>query len=384
MSTFANLGIPDLPERAFRRGASGRILPQGGKGSAPKAPNYESLAREQSQAQLQLAREAAQANRVNQVTPYGSLTWSNNRTFDQSGYDRAMQAYTQAMQAYGSSPSQPTGRAGAVWNDSFYDPGSSTTSSLNGSAGASRGPGPVAPNINDFYTGGDQWTQSMQFSPEIQKLYANVLQQMGTPFDLSSLPQAGSAYDPNLATNNATELLMERLNPELDRQYESLRAQMANQGIAQGSNAYSRELSRFGEQRNDAANQAALAGIGLGMQQQGLTFNQMNQLRNQAMQEQSYVRGLPLSEFNALLGGSSSMQFPGYAQQATTGAPDLVGAAGNTYKGDLGAYNAGQMQRQGMMGGLSQIGGAAGSYFGGPLGGLLGRVGGGLLGGLFG
>ena len=25
------LGIPDLPERAFRRGASGRILPQGGK-----------------------------------------------------------------------------------------------------------------------------------------------------------------------------------------------------------------------------------------------------------------------------------------------------------------------------------------------------------------
>ncbi|KDC22992.1 hypothetical protein AZ20_4205 [Bordetella bronchiseptica E014] len=333
---------------------------------------------------MQLAREAAQANRVNQVTPYGSLTWSNNRTFDQSGYDRAMQAYTQAMQAYGSSPSQPTGRASAVWNDSFYDPGSSTTSSLNGFAGSSRGPGPVAPNINDFYTGGDQWTQSMQFSPEIQKLYAGVLERMGTPFDLSDLPQAGSAYDPNLATNNATELLMERLNPELDRQYESLRAQMANQGIAQGSNAYSRELSRFGQQRNDAANQAALAGIGLGMQQQGLTFNQMNQLRNQAMQEQSYVRGLPLSEFNALLGGSSSMQFPGYAQQATTAAPDLMGAASSTYKGDLGAYNAGQMQRQGMMGGLSQIGGAAGSYFGGPLGGLLGRVGGGLLGGLFG
>ncbi|WP_152553783.1 hypothetical protein [Bordetella bronchiseptica] len=357
MSTFANLGIPDLPERAFRRGASGRILPQGGKGSAPKAPNYESLAREQSQAQLQLAREAAQANRVNQVTPYGSLTWSNNRTFDQAGYDRAMQAYTQAMQAYGSSPSQPTGRASAVWNDSFYDPGSSTTSSLNRATGSSRGAAPAAPNINDFYTGGDQWTQSMQFSPEIQKLYANVLQQMGTPFDLSSLPQAGSAYDPNLATNNATELLMERINPELDRQYESLRAQMANQGIAQGSNAYSRELSRFGQQRNDAEKQAALTGIGLGMQQQGLTFNQMNHLRNQALQEQSYVRGLPLSEFNALLGGSSSMQFPGYAQQATTGAPDLVGAADSGYQAQMGAYNARNAQSSGMLGGLFGIGG---------------------------
>ena len=198
-----------------------------------------------------------------------------------------------------------------MWNDSFYDPGSSTTSSLNGSAGGIARPGTCRPEYQRFLHRRGSVDAEHAVLPGDPEAVCECLAADGHAFDLSSLPQAGSAYDPNLATNNATELLMERLNPELDRQYESLRAQMANQGIAQGSNAYSQELSRFGEQRNDAANQAALAGIGLGMQQQGLTFNQMNQLRNQAMQEQSYVRGLPLSEFNALLGGSSSMQFRG-------------------------------------------------------------------------
>src|SRR5699024_4853787 len=60
----------------------------------------------------------------------------------------------------------------------------------------------------------------------------------GTALDPSSLPEMGSVYDPNLHTNNATELLMERINPQLDRQREALRAQLANQGIAQGSSAY--------------------------------------------------------------------------------------------------------------------------------------------------
>src|SRR5690606_9456713 len=105
-----------------------------------------------------------------------------------------------------------------------------------------------------------------------QALDPNSLPGMGTAF--SPTGEQIPIYDPNLQTNNATELLMQRLNPELDRQREALRTQLANQGIAQGSEAYNREMERFGRTSNDAHTQAALQGIGLGMQQQGLQFGQ--------------------------------------------------------------------------------------------------------------
>src|SRR5690606_2942540 len=92
-----SLGIPDLPERAFMRDARGHIMPQS-KGSKPSTPNYEQLAREQAAGNLEMAKYAAQANRVNQVTPWGTLTWSNDRTFDQAGYDAAMAAYNAGNQ----------------------------------------------------------------------------------------------------------------------------------------------------------------------------------------------------------------------------------------------------------------------------------------------
>src|SRR5690606_36876401 len=75
-----------------------------------------------------------------------------------------------------------------------------------------------APNPEDFYSGGDQWTQTVELSPEMQALWdqQNRLQQgmfgaqdsalgrvnvmMGQGFDLSSLPDraqiTAQALDP--------------------------------------------------------------------------------------------------------------------------------------------------------------------------------------------
>ena len=378
------------------------------------------------------------------------------------------------------------------------------------------------PNPEDFYSGGDQWTQKVELSPEMQAIFdqQNKIQQgmfgaqdaalgrlnqsMSSGFDMSGLPQGGTAlntgslpgmgtaldqsklpglgstldtndlpgmgtafnptgeqlatYDPTKQTNNAAELIMSRTNPELDRQYEQLRSQLANQGIVQGSAAYDREMDRFGQQRNDAANQAALAGIGLGMQQQGLQFNQglqnrqltaaeqaqqfaqqnglrqqeaglqnqqfqqqtanqqlaaalqnqqfnqqqglrmgeaqlqnqnfaqSEQARQRAFQEQAYLRNLPLQELQALTGGNqvTMPNFPGYAQQATTGGANLMGAAQQAYSDQLGAYNAQQAESGGMLGGLFGLAGAGiGGYFGGLDGATLGAKIGAGAGGLF-
>lgn len=413
---YSSHDIPDLPQAAFQRGPGRSIKPQGGGGkggSSPKVPDYTAAAQATAQGNLDVAKYTTQANRVNQVTPYGSLTWTNNRAFDQAGYDRAMQTYQQQLAAWNQAPSG--GSRGGITGYELVYPGSgeSTTpyySPVYGNSGygasGQRGAMPVAPDQSSFYSGGDNWTQTVQLSPEMQALFdqqmklsqglfgaqdaalGRVNQMMGTGFDMSKLPAAGTAlnmnslpgmgavYDPTLATNTATEAILSRVNPELDRQQEALRTQLTNQGIAQGSAAWNNAMGSFGQQRNDAVTQAGLQGINLGMQQQGQTYNQQtqnrqlaaalqgqqfgqqNQLRGNALQEQAYLRSLPLNELNALRSGSQVQmpEFPGYTQQATTAGPDLMGAAQNTYQSQLGASNAQSAGNANMMSGLFGLG----------------------------
>lgn len=56
------------------------------------------------------------------------------------------------------------------------------------------------------------------------------------------------------------EALMSRLNPSLERDKESLRTSLLNQGIREGSEAYDRAMNRANEQSTDARMQAILAG----------------------------------------------------------------------------------------------------------------------------
>lgn len=467
-NAYAGLGIPDLPLRAFQPRSDGQLRPQGGgKGSAPEPPDYEAAARETAAGNLEAARYATQANRPTQVTPWGTLSWERQSSFDQAGYDKAMAEYQAAL----SRRNNPAGAAASA----ELGPRAAFQALLDNATNSQQnaGPAPVAPDRNAFMNQSDNWTQTVTLSPEMQALFdqqnqlqrglfgtqdaalQRVQQSLGQPFDPSGLPQAtpgdysaliaqlaggqggnllnigglpgmgavldpgslgpaGQVYDPSRATNNATELLMRRINPEMDQRQAALQTQLANQGVLQGSAAYNAALNEFGQQRNDAQNQAALAGINLGMQQQGLTFQQQEALRqmgaalqaqqfnqatsnrqlsaaeqaqlygqqmgnaqlqaalaqaqfaeqmaarNNAFQEQSYLRSLPLNELNALRTGNQvgMPQFQGFGQQATTAGPDILGAAGAGYNAALGAYNAEQAGAGNMMSGILGLGGS--------------------------
>lgn len=357
-----------------------------GKASAPPAPDYEAAARETAAGNMEAARMATQANRPNQYTPWGSSTWTNAREFDQAGYDAAMNQYNQAMaarqQSGGYNQSGSVDEYGRIMLGDSNDATRSYPMSEM----------PALPDRASFY-GGDNWSQTVTLSPEMQAMFdqsmalerglfntqnqalGRVNEMLGQGFDTASLPSMGSVYDPNLATNNAQELLMRRLAPEMDRNSEALRARLANQGVSQGSQAYANAMDQMNRQRNDLSTQAALQGIGLGMRQQGMMFDQSGQLRNNALAEQAYLRSLPMNEFNALRTGTQvgMPQFPGFSQQATTGGADLLGAAQGTYNAQLGAANAQNAASSNMMGGLFGLGGA-----------LLGAPSSSVIGGLFG
>lgn len=370
----------------------------GGSGGAPKAPDYEELAKQQAQMQQDLLAQQTQANRVNQYTPWGSVTWSNDRQFNQQAYDAAMNSYTQQQNAQSNPNTQGYWHTDPGWGDN----GASTTwrqgTPQGGVYGNQRGGSQTqAPNPEDFYSGGDQWSQTVKLSPEQQALFDqyNRIQQgmfgsqdaaLGRVQDVYSQgfnPTTPSIYDPNLATNNATDLMMRRINPQIDRRYEQLQSRLANQGITEGSEAWRNAMTQFDQGRNDAYNQASLAGINLGMQQQGLT----NQQQQQAFQNSAYLRQLPLQELQALMGGTqvSMPQMPGYSQAGQGQAPDLMGSANASYNAALNQYNADQAQQGGMMGGIgSLVGGGLGFLAGGGLPGIgLGAQMGAGIGGLF-
>lgn len=332
------LGDVSVPSKFNRKHHGG-----GGKGDTPDAPDYTQLAQIQAQNNLAAIKAQTQANRVNQYTPYGNLVYSRNNapTFNDTAYQNALNSYYTNLNKY-NNPQQN--------NSNFFGIGYNNNSNINK---------PTAPNPNDFYTGGDdQWSATITLSPEQQQMLdlqneigisslGQVKNNLSQPFDTSSLP----AQMIN-AGQTAQDAIMSRLEPAFQRQQQQLDAQLANQGIGRGTDAYRTAQTEQGQKLNDAYIQAALQGINVG-----------NSARQQALNEQLMLRNEPLNALNALRTGSQ-VQNPSFinpAQQGLAQTPDLLGASQAQYNSQLGAANAANASSSNFLGGLMGLGGALGS-----------------------
>lgn len=203
-----------------------------GKQSAPAAPDYTAAANATAAGNLEAAKYATQANRANQITPYGSLTWAQG--------------------------TNPDGTANNQWTQSI--------------------------NLND--AGQKLLDQSNKTSQGLANLQdaatARVGQTMG-----QDIPQS---YDPTQATNNASDLLNARLLPQQQRDQEMMDTKLANQGITQGSEAWKNAQGDLGRTQNDARMQAQLQGISLGQGQQAQQYAQALTNRNLPMNELNAIR----------------------------------------------------------------------------------------------
>lgn len=288
-----------LPERAFRSRFGKLETLEGGKGSSPPAPDYTGAANATAAGNLEAARAATQANRVNQVTPYGNLT------------------YTQDP------------------NAATPDMGWTATTTL-------------SPAEQQLLNQTNQLNTGLMSTANTGLNYANnVLSKPGV--DVSKLPQIG--INPGQSYQDA---MMSRLRPQIDRDNTQSDAQLANQGIMQGSEAYNNAKTLLGEQHNDLLNSATIQGFNT-----GLSANQ-----NQFQQE-AYNQMQPINVINALRTGSqvTNPTFASVPQQATTAGADLLGAAQSTYNSQLGASNASNAAGASTMNGVVGLASAAAMAF---------------------
>jgi hypothetical protein len=265
-----------------------------GKSDPPPPPDYTAAARAQGGANVQSAIATALLNRPREVTPYGTRDWSQIGTMTVPGAE---------------------GNA-AVELPQYQS------------------------SINLTPLGQQRFDQEQRITNQI----GNVAESgIGRVQDTFAKPFSFSGADD--LQNQAESAYMSRMAPQFQRNRESLKGQLAMQGIDPGGEAADREYERIAFQENDAKTNAVLNAF---------------KMRPQMLQEDLAIRNQPLNEINALRSGSqvNVPQFQNYSPTSVTAAP-MFGAAQAQGNADMQGYNAQTAQQSALMGGLFSLGGAA-------------------------
>lgn len=389
-----------------------------GKKSTPAAPDYAKLAEQTADSSKEVTNMQTWANRANQSTPWGDVTWDTKDVIDPATGQHVTQW------------SQNTNLSAA--GQQQFDAQQQIATDKNNLALS------LVPRMQQEYSSQADWSK---LSP-----YANVPLQAGglsaytnpygmgpnagrtqNQYNYSGLQDVQGADAARQQANNAMySQATSRLDPQWQGQQSQLESQLANKGITAGSAAYQSAMDNFQRQKTDAYNQAQLSayaggtqaaqaaqGMDLSLRQQqageaqsqGNLWNQMqqqrfgqqlgsgqyglqqqqqafaqnqaagnqnfnqtlqaaqfqNQQRQQQLSEMMQQRGFSLNEINAILNGTqvSMPQFGGYNQAAASQNVDYSGAGRDQYSASMDAYNAKQAQQGQMMGAVAGLGAAA-------------------------
>jgi hypothetical protein len=386
-------------------------------------------------------------------TPFGNQTVTYSQpTFDQARYDADVNAYGQKTGKINRADYYQTGGgSGESGSDYSYFDNDAYQKALK-AAGA-------APDRNEYMTGGGVPTVTQTLTPDAQAALdsqmrvqramaglaetgiqnasatlsrpfvptstdikkdfggygevpdaANFMAKTDVPLQYS-IDTSGVAAMPINAGTRAQDLILQRLNPTLESGDVSFRQQLANQGLAPGTEAYDKAFRNREMSKNDLYSQAALQGINLdmaarnqsinellglgtfgnqaqlagaglyntamgqnfgqGMQGQGTEYSQsLNkaQFQNTAQQQQlaqdMALRAQPINEVIGLLGGSQIQlpQFAGYQGTSIAPAPTFAGtqAANQAAMQNYGIQQAGS---NATTQGISSVAMAAAMYF---------------------
>jgi len=129
-------------------------------------------------------------------------------------------------------------------------------------------------------------------------------------------------------SNKAYGAMTSRLDPQWDARSTQNETKLVNQGLRPGDEAYTNAMRDFGNQRNDAYQQANLAAI---------------QTMPQTYQLESAQYNQPLNTLNAIRSGAQ-IQNPQFGQNTPTNYLGAAQGQGNyaqgLYNADVGAQNA--------------------------------------------
>jgi len=330
-----------------------------GGGSAPQVPDFYAAADATAQASQRAVNQQTQANRPNQSNPWGNSTWQ------QGPNGQWTQRTTLNPMDQASLDSQRWTQLGAsnLANDYMNQAQANPLNVNQVAGGQSLTGGPIQGGLDFGSLGGMPQAQAMN--------------------------QAGVDAVYNQATS--------RLDPQFAQREESMRAQLANQGLDPGTEAYNAEMGNFTRGRNDAYSGAmnnaitqgaqigsSMFGQGMQARQQGASeigqagnfanaaqgqgFGQnaqaqsfQNALHQQGITDQTTAAQFPVAMAQQALAGQQvqNPQFAQFSQAGQAQSPNYLGAAGMGYQAATGAYGQDQAGKNSKMSGAASLAPAA-------------------------
>jgi len=375
-----------------------------GKPKAPKAPDPKDTAAAQTGTNVSTAIANANLGNVNQVTPYGNLTYS------QTGSYQMMDPSTKTNYAV---PQFTATTSLSPEQQSVLNQNNKTDLNL-ATLGADQ-----SGRLNTLL--GNRFTLSgLPKAGDADAIGSANYQQYGSGPQLqTSIANAGDitkSYGTDYAANvqQVQDAMFSRANPQLDRERNNLETSLVNQGVRRGSDAWATALDEYNRSANDqrtsiilgsGQEQSRLAGLARdqatfanGAQQQqydqnsnnaGFSnganqqmfqnantsasgnnalqdqainaqlakFNAQNTGRQNAMNEAFATRNQGLNEVLGLASGAQ-VQNPNFVSTNMPSIPttDYAGIVQQDYSNQMGAYNSQMSNYNSILGGLFGLG----------------------------
>jgi len=233
----------------------------------------------------------------------------------------------------------------------------------------------------------NQWTQNVHLSPDQQKLFdqniainqglGNVAQQglgyvqsaLDKPLNFSSAQELSTPGQiQQQASDAAYKNASQYLDPQFEQSQAHLDAQLANQGITRGSEAYNTAMDNQGRQKQQAYESARNQAYLQGMQGSQQAYTQGMGNRQQQISELQALRQDPINMLNAVRTGSQMQvaQMPQVGQSNPAAlnmvaGPDMLGAVNAQYTAQSNNVNAQNADTAAMVGaGMGMLGGIGG------------------------
>lgn len=296
----------------------------GKKAATP--PDYTAAAEKQGQSSKEVTNMQTWANRPDQVTPFGTQTWTPTHVRDPA----TGQDVTKWTQNTNLNPVQQK----ALDNEMAVQ---------TGRTGIAKG---MMDRVAKEYGPTMDWSK---FVPEVGKL------------DYSKLQKVGGGEQYNKAAGDAIYgQFSNRNEPIFARERDQTETRLRNQGLNPGDEAYDNQMAQLNQQHNDARTNASLEatkGAGAeasrlqGMDTQshnvgsgdvGAQAGFQNTARQQQIAEEMSKRGFSLNEINGLLTGQQvgMPSMPGFQNASKSDTVQYSQAAQNQYSAAQDAANA--------------------------------------------
>ena len=225
-----------------------------GKSKAPRPADPRDTAAAQTSTNIATAIAQQNLGNINQITPYGNLTYNKTGEYEYvdpiKGETYIIPRYTaeQTLSEKQQEILNHNNEAGVNLSQLASEQSASLRDLFRNSFNPMATKLPEVPNIDDLK---DLEFQTLGDGPNLATQIAGLNDVQSTIHDAGIVQDS---YDNDFLQDRTRveEALLERLNPQLDRDKRKLEVKLANQGIRLGSDAYRRAISNFDMKQNDA------------------------------------------------------------------------------------------------------------------------------------